>query len=94
MSPCLLFIIDVSVTSIQCGLLNTAVKAIQTYLSCQENKEKPEKVAIMTYDRSVHFYQFSEHSDSPKMIVVSDTEDSFVPFNSSAFYQHMDAKSM
>lgn len=57
--PVLLFLVDVSVTAVQSGLVNSAMKAIKSHVASQEGKDVPEKVAVMTYDRSVHFYSFS-----------------------------------
>lgn len=56
--------IDVSVSSIQCGLVYSAIKAIRNYLLGMQGYNIPEKVAVITFDRNIHLYCFSVSSES------------------------------
>lgn len=87
----ILFVIDVSITAVQSGLTMTAVKAIRNYISSQENKNPPDRIAIITIDRSVHFYSFGKDSidASPTMCIISDLDDLFTPIFPDTFFLPM-----
>jgi hypothetical protein len=39
----------------------------------------PYRVAILTYDDTLHFYNLGENLQQPQMLVVADTQDPFLP---------------
>lgn len=58
-----IFAIDVSWHSIQSGVLLTALYTIKDFLfSGQQTLPQGAKVAIMTFDKDVHFYNLSVYS--------------------------------
>jgi protein transport protein SEC24 len=79
-----LFAIDVSASSVQSGLLYTAIKAVKSALLCLEAQQAPEYVGIITYDLAVHFYSFE--GGVSRMRVVADVEDPFVPVAASQMF--------
>jgi protein transport protein SEC24 len=90
----ILFLIDVSITSIQSGVAMTAIKAIKSYISSQDGRNSPEQIAIMTFDRYIHYYTFympqtddaSLFSKSAKMHIISDLDDIFAPIPSRSLF--------
>ncbi|KAF9093142.1 COPII subunit [Mortierella sp. AD031] len=74
-----LFVIDVSYPAIQCGMVATAATTILESLDRIPNDEGRTKIGIITVDSSIHFYNLNTESGEPKMLVVSDLEDPFLP---------------
>ncbi|KAF9127453.1 COPII subunit [Mortierella sp. 14UC] len=74
-----LFVIDVSYPAIQCGMVATAATTILESLDRIPNDEGRTKIGIITVDSSIHFYNLNSESAEPKMLVVSDLEDPFLP---------------
>ncbi|KAG0272408.1 COPII subunit [Linnemannia exigua] len=74
-----LFVIDVSYPAIQCGMVATAATTILESLDRIPNDEGRTKIGIITVDSSIHFYNLNAESAEPKMLVVSDLEDPFLP---------------
>ncbi|KAL1921511.1 uncharacterized protein VTP21DRAFT_11227 [Calcarisporiella thermophila] len=77
------FAIDVSWNSIQSGMLEQCIESLKAVLF-DETRILPEgaRVGIITYDRTVHFYNLSPQLDQAQMLVVSDVNDMFVPLSS------------
>ncbi|KAJ3185503.1 COPII coat Sec23p-Sfb3p heterodimer component [Geranomyces variabilis] len=74
--------IDVTWSSIQSGLLKQVVDGIRELLYSGGKTIAPgTKIGIMTFDKSVHFYNLSAGLDQPQMMVVCDVMDMFVPLN-------------
>lgn len=89
-----IYMIDVSYVSVSSGVTALAAKGILNALANlplgeEINGQLPEKspvrVAIMTYDRHVHFYNLSAKLTGPQMYVVSEVEDVFVPLSEGLF---------
>ncbi|KAI8073006.1 Sec23/Sec24 trunk domain-containing protein [Gongronella butleri] len=78
------FAIDVSAQALQTGMVNAACEAIKFALyasSLDQFKLAPEnKIGILTFDKSVHFYNLHASLPQAQMLVVPDIEDMFVPF--------------
>ncbi|KDE04517.1 hypothetical protein MVLG_05083 [Microbotryum lychnidis-dioicae p1A1 Lamole] len=79
-----IFAIDVSWTSMRCGLVGEVVKGLREMLYPQEEGAVSclapgAKIAIMTFDRSVQFFNLKAGLDQAQMLVVSDITDMFVP---------------
>lgn len=87
--PSFLFVIDVSYNAVQSGMLSTACQAIKEVLrnlptpnTGRPDEVSPCKVGIITFDRTVHFYNLTATLSQPQMMVVSDVEDVFLPLQS------------
>ncbi|RDB29701.1 Uncharacterized protein C4.03c [Hypsizygus marmoreus] len=96
------FALDVSSEAVHSGMLRAACACISRILFggmdvWGETPVEPcfppdSTVAIMTFDRTIHFYDLS--SDQVPMIVVSDIEEVFVPLRRGLFespFQHREA---
>ena len=78
--PAFLFLLDVTSTSVNSGMLDVACATIRDLIS---GKKLPGgdrcQIGIMTFDTSIHFYNLSASLRNPQMIVVNDFEEMFVP---------------
>ncbi|KAI8854513.1 hypothetical protein BC829DRAFT_424511 [Chytridium lagenaria] len=70
----MLFVIDVSIHAVQCGMVASVTKSILAALDSIPNTDNRTKVGFITVDSTLHFYNLS-----PQMLVVSDIEDVFLP---------------
>ncbi|KAJ3103950.1 COPII subunit [Physocladia obscura] len=77
----LLFIIDVSLAAVQSGMVDTISKGILKYLDKVPNSDGRTKVAFITVDNTLQFWNLSVRSSllEPQMLVISDIEDAFLP---------------
>ncbi|GAA5990972.1 hypothetical protein JCM10908_000105 [Rhodotorula pacifica] len=88
------FAIDVSWTSIQCGLVGEITKYLKELLFHDEGEVPSSgphlgrsglpagaKVAIVTFDRTVQFYNLKAGLEQAQMLVVPDITDMFLPLN-------------
>ncbi|KAI9342048.1 hypothetical protein DFJ73DRAFT_944784 [Zopfochytrium polystomum] len=71
----IIFVIDVSYAAVQSGLVFVAAKTILESLDRIPNLDGRTKVAFLTVDGSVHFYNIGSHLAEPEMLVVSDLDD-------------------
>jgi len=78
MPPVWVFVVDVSAPAIGSGLPLAVTNALQKLLEASPESE-PARVAIVTFDAAVHFYQVTDQ-EQPRMLVMSDIDDPFVPF--------------
>ena len=76
--PAMLFLIDVTSSAVNSGLVDTTCQAIKELIV---EKKFPGGdrclVGVMTFDSSIHFYNLAGRS--PQMIVVNDFEETFEP---------------
>ncbi|PYH41893.1 Sec23/Sec24 family protein [Aspergillus saccharolyticus JOP 1030-1] len=101
-----LFLIDVSVESVNRGFLKGVCKGIMEALYSKESSENPEdestarsipegaKVGIITYDKEVHFYNLSAQLDQAQMMVMTDLEEPFVPLSEGLFVDPYESKNV
>jgi len=76
--PCYLFLVDVSYPALVNGLVDCALECIRA--SVGELAKNPRtRVGIVTFDKHLYFYSVKEGSNEPRLSVVSDTDDPFVP---------------
>ncbi|KNC80263.1 hypothetical protein SARC_07373 [Sphaeroforma arctica JP610] len=79
------FAIDVSYAAVQSGMVSAATWTIKNMLDHfpkPEGAEKsPIKCGIVTYDKTVHFYDLRAGLSQPQMLVVADTSEVFVPLS-------------
>jgi protein transport protein SEC24 len=73
------FVIDVSYSAIQSGMVATAARTILDSLDRLPNAENRTRVGLITVDSSLHFYNLNANLTEPQMLVVSDLEDIYLP---------------
>jgi protein transport protein SEC24 len=77
--PAYVFVIDVSYSAVQSGMVATAARTILDSLDRIPNEESRTKVAFITVDSSLHFYNFNSALTEPQMLLVSEIDDVFLP---------------
>ncbi|SBS86776.1 protein transport protein Sec24A, putative (SEC24A) [Plasmodium malariae] len=83
--PVYLFLIDVTVTSVNSGLLDVVCSTIKKLLpknSDLNNKNSFDSrtlIGIMTFDSTVHFYNLNSNLKQTQMMIVPDIQDIFIP---------------
>ncbi|KAG2228581.1 hypothetical protein INT48_000001 [Thamnidium elegans] len=78
-APSFVFVIDVSYSAIQSGMLATAARTILDSLDRLPNAESRTRVGIITVDSAVHFYDLNSKLAEPRMLIVSDLDDIYLP---------------
>eukprot|EP00467_Chlorarachnion_reptans_P000717 CAMPEP_0114501530 /NCGR_PEP_ID=MMETSP0109-20121206/8545_1 /TAXON_ID=29199 /ORGANISM="Chlorarachnion reptans, Strain CCCM449" /LENGTH=964 /DNA_ID=CAMNT_0001679261 /DNA_START=150 /DNA_END=3044 /DNA_ORIENTATION=- len=74
--PCYVFVVDASYSSLATGLLDCALECIRQ--SVHELSKNPRtRVGILIFDEALYFY--SVKKGEPRLDVVSDVDDAFVP---------------
>ncbi|KAF8182002.1 CPII coat sec24 protein [Pholiota molesta] len=73
------FLIDVSHTAVQSGMVATATRTILENLDRIPNEDDRTKIAIICYDVSLYFFSMTAGSTESSMLVVSDIDDVFLP---------------
>ncbi|GAX25112.1 protein transport protein SEC24 [Fistulifera solaris] len=76
--PSYFFVLDVSATAVRSGMLAAAAQGIKASLDDLPGLGRT-KVAFVTFDSSVHYYNLAPDLSSPQMLVVSDLKNLFVP---------------
>ncbi|XP_069475104.1 protein transport protein Sec24C-like isoform X2 [Ambystoma mexicanum] len=81
--PAFIFLIDVSQDAVQSGLVQTVCEELKVQLCStnrdSRNKPRMPRVGILTYDRTVHFYNLNSRLTQPQMLVLTDPADVEVP---------------
>ena len=78
MPPTFVFVIDVSFAAASSGMLASACASIKSILGKLPGDDRT-RVALITFDKSIHFYNMRPGLSSPQMLVVGELEDPFVP---------------
>ncbi|KAJ3559386.1 hypothetical protein NM688_g386 [Phlebia brevispora] len=73
------FLIDVSHSAIQSGMVATATRTILENLERIPDENGRTKVAIVAFDVSLYFFSMPPGTTDSSMLVVSDVEDVFLP---------------
>lgn len=76
--PSYFFVIDVSATAVQSGMLHSVSAAIKASLDDLPGRTRT-KVGFITFDNGVHYYNMDPDMSNPQMLVVSDLKELFVP---------------
>ena len=76
--PSFFFVIDVSATAAQSGMLASAAKAIKDSLDELPGGNRTQ-IGFITYDDSVHYYSLKAGLSHASMMVVADLKELFVP---------------
>eukprot|EP01105_Mastigella_eilhardi_P008566 TRINITY_DN2074_c0_g1_i4.p1 TRINITY_DN2074_c0_g1~~TRINITY_DN2074_c0_g1_i4.p1 ORF type:complete len:929 (-),score=221.78 TRINITY_DN2074_c0_g1_i4:134-2677(-) len=85
--PAVLFVLDVSKQSFSHGLVNLVTECLRNFLPTFPDAYP--RVGFITYDSTVHFWDLQ--SKTPKMCVVPDVTDTFVPLSDGMFVKHKDS---
>lgn len=78
MPPTYVFVLDVSFPAIASGMLAAACAAIKSCLKDLPGEDRT-RVAVITFDTSIHFYNLRASLNAPQMMVVPEIDDPFVP---------------
>ena len=78
MPPTFVFAIDVSFAAASSGMIAAACKSIKSVLNKLPGDDRT-RVALVTFDKSVHFYNMRPGLSAPQMMVIGEIEDPFVP---------------
>lgn len=78
-APAFIFVIDVSYSAVQSGMVATAARTILDSLDRIPNEEKRTCVGFITVDSALHFYNLNSGSAEPQMLVMSELDDVFLP---------------
>ncbi|KAG2008235.1 protein transporter SEC24 [Coprinopsis cinerea AmutBmut pab1-1] len=73
------FLIDVSNTAVQTGMVATATRTIRENLDRIPDEDGRTKVAIICFDTSLYFFSMPTGTTESSMLVVSDIDDVFLP---------------
>ncbi|PPR00131.1 hypothetical protein CVT24_008933 [Panaeolus cyanescens] len=73
------FLIDVSHTAVQSGMVATATRTILENLDRIPDEDGRTKAAIICYDTSLYFFAMPTGTTDATMLVVSDVDDVFLP---------------
>lgn len=81
--PAFIFMIDVSYSNVQSGLVRLLCEELKTLLQNLPREEGAEssgvRVGFVTYDKMLHFYNVNSSLTQPQMMVVSDMTETFLP---------------
>ncbi len=93
MPPTYVFLFDVSHPAVASGAFETAVDTVRSLVQELPGKNRTQ-IAVLTYDRAVHFYNLSPNLAQPQMLVVSDTQDVFLPLNDDMLVRISECKTL
>jgi len=83
-----LFAVDVSLNAVQSGMLASFCQGLSSILYGDDAANRlPEgaKIGLVTFDRSMHFYNLKPTLEQAQLMVVSDVHDVFVPLHEGLF---------
>ncbi|KAI8368227.1 Sec23/Sec24 trunk domain-containing protein [Radiomyces spectabilis] len=89
----IVFAVDVSASSVRSGLLSVFCSTLKAILYSGQFPANI-KIALMTFDDTVHFYNLSPSLDQASMMVVSDIDDVFIPLAEGCFAEPQASKSV
>ena len=83
----IMFMVDISENSIKQNLPVLVSESIRATLFAydEESEKVPYKVAIMAFDKKLHFFNLSAKLERTQISISSDLEDPFVPFDEGLF---------
>lgn len=86
-----IFLIDVTTEALKKELPHFAAMAIRSALYGPD-AVKGGRIGIVTFDRTVHFYNLNPKLERAQMIVMSDLEDAFTPLEDGLFVDPIEAQ--
>ncbi|GAA0171377.1 vesicle coat protein [Lithospermum erythrorhizon] len=78
MPPLYFFLIDVSISAVKSGMLQVVAQTIKSSLDSLPGFPRTQ-IGFITYDSTVHYYEMKSSSSQPRMMVISDLDDIFIP---------------
>jgi protein transport protein SEC24 len=78
MPPVYFFVLDVSAAAVASGYLARACAGIKAQLDALPGDGRTQ-VGLLTYDAALHFYALRAGAAAPRMMVVADVTDTFLP---------------
>ncbi|KAI0066899.1 protein transporter SEC24 [Artomyces pyxidatus] len=91
------FAFDVSNEAVHSGFLSAACTSLRIILyggAAEDGTEIPpsfppeSSIAIITFDTTMHFYDLSPNQATPRMLVVSDIDEPYLPLPSAEIFTH------
>lgn len=77
--PCIyMFVIDVSREAVANGMVELVCSAILANLEAMTGDVRT-KAGFVTFDHQLHFYNLAASQSQPRMLIVDDIEDAFIP---------------
>ncbi|XP_035382856.1 protein transport protein Sec24A isoform X3 [Electrophorus electricus] len=73
-----LFVLDVSHNAVETGYIDVVCQSLLENLNSLPGDSRT-KIGFITFDSMIHFYNLQEGLSQPQMLIVSDTEDIFLP---------------
>ncbi|XP_078576784.1 protein transport protein Sec24A-like isoform X4 [Branchiostoma floridae x Branchiostoma japonicum] len=73
-----LFVLDVSHNAVEMGYLHSFCRVLLDELERLPGDART-SIGLLTFDKVLHFYNLAEGLSQPQMLIVSDTEDVFLP---------------
>ncbi|KAK9446680.1 Sec23/Sec24 trunk domain-containing protein [Limtongia smithiae] len=87
-----IFVIDVSADAVNRSLPHLTAQAIRRALYGDSGLPAGCKVAIITYDRTIHFYNLNSKLTQAQMMVMSEVDDAFIPLMEGLFVDPEDSR--
>ncbi|KAI8074501.1 Sec23/Sec24 trunk domain-containing protein [Gongronella butleri] len=88
----LVFAIDVTWSSIRSGMLRVFCQTLKHVLYEAQLLDPHIRIAIVTFDTSLHFYNLNSKSEQIGMLVVPELEDAFVPLADGLFVDPQESR--
>ncbi len=82
MPPTFLFALDVSKPAVDSGYLALACSTIKSIIEAEllaGQADERTKIAFLTFDKNVHFYNLKPTLKQPQMMVMTDVDTIFMP---------------
>uniref|UniRef100_A0A4W3GYC4 SEC24 homolog D, COPII coat complex component n=1 Tax=Callorhinchus milii TaxID=7868 RepID=A0A4W3GYC4_CALMI len=96
--PAFIFMIDVSYSNIKSGCVSLVCEELKTLLDKLPREDQAEtsaiRVAFVTYNKVLHFYNLKSSLAQPQMLVVSDVGEMFVPLLDGFFVNVHESRSV
>lgn len=88
----IIFVLDCSRPAVQSGAFMAYTQAIKEFICSPQTPVQYAHVAIMTFDKSLHFYDLRPGLHEPQTLILTDILDPFVPMNEGLFHDTQEAK--
>ncbi|CCE64366.1 hypothetical protein TPHA_0H01600 [Tetrapisispora phaffii CBS 4417] len=89
-----LFLIDVSTRSIENGGCISFIHSVKRSINYIRENQPNCKVAIMSYDKNIRFYELDPSFERCREYIVSEIDDCFIPFNSFFFASTIESQNI
>ncbi|XP_045687172.1 protein transport protein Sec24D [Phyllostomus hastatus] len=97
-APAFIFMIDVSYSNVQSGLVKLICEELKTVLERLPKDEQEEATAVrvgfVTYNKALHFFNVKSSLAQPQMMVVTDVGEVFVPLLDGFLVNYQESQSV